>query len=42
MSFLEITLSNRTEFILGALSGIAALFIVFLIVKRFNKKRINK
>jgi hypothetical protein len=38
MNFLEITLSNRTMLILGALSGIAIIFITFLIAKRYNKK----
>ncbi|WP_302849625.1 hypothetical protein [Polaribacter sp. ALD11] len=38
MNFLEITLSNRTMLILGALLGIAIIFITFLIAKRYNKK----
>ncbi|WP_302849641.1 hypothetical protein [Polaribacter sp. ALD11] len=39
MNFLEITLSNRTMLILGAVSGIAIIiFITFLIAKRYNKK----
>jgi len=38
MTFLEITLSNRTMMLLGALAIIAILFIVFFVAKRLNKK----
>jgi len=38
MSFLDITISNRTMMILGALSAIVVVFIIFLLARRFNKK----
>ena len=38
MPFLEITLSNRTMTILGALASIAVILIIFFVAKRLNKK----
>ncbi len=38
MPFLEITLSNRTMTILGALAAVAIVLIIFFIAKRLNKK----
>nr|WP_290640433.1 hypothetical protein [Labilibaculum sp.] len=39
MTLLEIIFSNRTMVVLGALLAISIPAIIFLIVKRYNKKR---
>lgn len=39
MTFLEITLSNRTMMLLGALATISIVLIIFFVAKRLNKKK---
>ncbi len=41
MTFLEITLSNKTMLVLGILSALMVLFITVITFKRLNKKRIK-